>query len=587
MSSKKTRNKRIVVTFALGFFTLLIVLAIPLFFFLFYQNRIYPNTSVTGIDLSGKTKEDALATLQEMRPLPSTITLEAQNTIYTVSTEEIGVSYDYGGAIEEVFNKRRIHRYQDLLKISEFITKRDLVLPVQSNEKLDEYTTFLSNTLSKDAVKPSIRFVNGRITIEEGKDGDFVESRFIKEQIVSTLESGEVQKIPVPISHKSFELTNEELETARERAQKFITKTLNLEYDYKRFSKKGDPLLRLLEPKGGYNTEEIEFFIVQELGPEINKPAQNAEIKSENGRVKSFQVARDGIEVDLFATREEVLSALEKLELGEEKLTTVQIATQKVSPAITTNEVNDLGIKELVGRGVSKYRGSIPGRVHNVALASSKFQGVLIEPNQIVSFNDLVGDVSRLTGYKQAYIISDGKTVLGDGGGLCQVSTTLFRAVLNAGLPVTERRAHSYRVGYYEQDSGPGLDATVYSPTTDFKFKNDTGKHLLVQVMNDQKNATLVFELYGTSDGRVAEVTKPVITSQTPPPEDLYVDDPTMPLGKVTQIEHKAWGARVVFNQKVTRNGEVLFDKQFVSSYRPWQAVYMRGTGGVTPTPNP
>jgi len=133
-------------------------------------------------------------------------------------------------------------------------------------------------------------------------------------------------------------------------------------------------------------------------------------------------------------------------------------------------------------------------------------------------------------------------------------------------------------VGYYEQDSAPGFDATIYAPSPDLKINNDTPGHILVQTSVDTKTSTLVFEIYGTKDGRVASVTKPVVSAQVAPPEDLYVDDPTLPAGTVKQIDYKAWGAKVSFNYLVTRNGEEIYKKTFVSNYRPWQAVYLRGT---------
>ncbi len=190
-----------------------------------------------------------------------------------------------------------------------------------------------------------------------------------------------------------------------------------------------------------------------------------------------------------------------------------------------------------------------------------------------------MGDVSQFTGYQQAYIISGGKTILGDGGGVCQVSTTLFRSLLNAGLPIMERQAHAYRVGYYEQNSPPGLDATVYSPSPDLKFKNDTGNYILIVAKADAKHFSLIFELYGTSDGRTSTVSKPVVTNIVPAPEDVYQDDPTLPIGTVKQIDFKAAGAHVTFNYVVNRGGETIYKKTFISNYRPWQAIYLRGTG--------
>jgi len=150
--------------------------------------------------------------------------------------------------------------------------------------------------------------------------------------------------------------------------------------------------------------------------------------------------------------------------------------------------------------------------------------------------------------------------------------------VLAAGLPIVERKAHSYRVIYYEQNYEPGFDATVFSPTTDFRFKNDTGRHLLIQAKADSKNAKLTIDIYGTDDGRKAYVSKAKIFSQSPPPAPLYIDDPTLTTGKINQIDWSAWGAKVAFDYKVTRGEETLFEKTFYSNFKPWQAVYLRGT---------
>jgi vancomycin resistance protein YoaR len=191
-----------------------------------------------------------------------------------------------------------------------------------------------------------------------------------------------------------------------------------------------------------------------------------------------------------------------------------------------------------------------------------------------------VGDISLATGYQQAYVIRDGRTVLGDGGGVCQVSTTLFRAILAAGLPIVERHAHSYRVGYYEQDSKPGLDATVFAPSADLKFTNDTSAYILIQSQVDKSKMTLEFDLYGTSDERKAELGKVRVWDVSDPPPDLYEDDPTLPAGTVKQVDYKAWGAKAAFDWKVTRGEEVLQERTFYSNYQPWQAVFLRGTAG-------
>ncbi len=311
----------------------------------------------------------------------------------------------------------------------------------------------------------------------------------------------------------------------------------------------------------------------------INKKPIEAVFNFEGGRVKEFRQSEDGREVDLEDLNRQILfRAKLALIYKNQKIITIPISTRVLKPNLTTDKVNKMGIKELIGSGTSLFQHSIENRIYNVNLAAKRLNGILVAPGETFSFAKYLGDVSAFTGYKQAYVIQNGKTILGDGGGVCQVSTTLFRAILNGGLPVIERTAHAYRVSYYEQDSPPGLDATVYVPSVDLKFKNDTPNYILIQSVVDLAELRLTFMLYGTNDGRASEISTPVITSQTPAPEPKYEDDPTLPKGTVKQIDFAAAGAKVYFTRTVTRNGETIIFDKFVSNYRPWQAVFLRGT---------
>ena len=248
---------------------------------------------------------------------------------------------------------------------------------------------------------------------------------------------------------------------------------------------------------------------------------------------------------------------------------------------IVNDQVNSLGIRELIGKGVSYFAGSIPNRIFNIELGAKRINGTIIAPGEVFSFNNTVGEVSGQTGYRQAYVISSGRTILDDGGGICQVSTTIFRAALNSGLPIVSRTAHAYRVGYYEQRGfGPGLDATVFSPSVDFKFKNDTEKHILIQTIFNRSNAMLEVDIYGTRDDRIVELSKPVILSRSPALPELRQDDPTLPKGTIKQVDFAAEGASVYFTRKVYRRGQLLYDDNIKSNFKPWQAIFLVGTGG-------
>ena len=307
-----------------------------------------------------------------------------------------------------------------------------------------------------------------------------------------------------------------------------------------------------------------------------NRPAKNALFRFENGRVVSFQREEAGNKLQTDSLMFDLDQYIRSLKFKPQNYV-VTLRDKPVDPEITLAKSNSFGIEELIGEGVSNYSHSIPGRIHNVVFGASKFNGVLIPKGKTFSFNETIGDISASTGYQPAYIIKEGKTVLGDGGGVCQISTTLFRAALNSGLPITERYAHAYRVSYYENDSKPGLDATVFAPSVDLKIENNTPAAILIQTSVDEDNMLLYFRLYGKKDGRNAEISTPILWDVAPPPPALYQDDPTLKRGITKQVDFPAWGGKASFNYKVTKGGQVMFEKKFFSAYKPWQAIYLVG----------
>jgi len=309
------------------------------------------------------------------------------------------------------------------------------------------------------------------------------------------------------------------------------------------------------------------------------KPPVNAEFVIENDKVAKFTQSEDGQTLDKEKLEKYILDRIPAIIHSEgPREYELAIPVTKVEPEITTEEVNSYGIEEKIGEGVSYFAGSIPNRIHNIGTAAGKIDGTLVPPGEEFSFNKNVGDISRLTGYKEAYVISGGRTILGDGGGVCQVSTTLFRAMLDAGIPITERNAHSYRVGYYEQNSPVGIDATIYVPSVDLKFVNDTGNYILIKADFSAEEQRLTFNMYGKNDGRVSTISEPVVLNRTPAPPPLYEDDPTLPVGVTKQVDYAASGAYVQFKRTVVKNGETIIDETYSSRYSPWQAVYKVGT---------
>lgn len=333
-----------------------------------------------------------------------------------------------------------------------------------------------------------------------------------------------------------------------------------------------------LEPYFRWQTQVLENTLV-DLGRGIDLPVQNALFHFSKNRVTAFRPSRPGQRLNINRAQELFRESLTQISINQKIFINIDVPVDVIEPILTTDMANNFGIRKLIGQGFSEFKGSIPNRIHNIALAANKLNGLLIRPGETFSFNQAVGDISATTGYEAAYVIKEGRTVLGDGGGVCQVSTTLFRAALNAGLPIIERRAHAYRVSYYEQAGyKPGLDATVFAPGVDLKIKNDTPAFILIQTKVNDQNLNLTFELYGVSDDRQVKIYDHEVWNITPAPPPLYQDDPILPVGITKQVDFAAPGANASFKYKVTRNGEILQNETFVSNFRPWQAVYLRGT---------
>jgi vancomycin resistance protein YoaR len=564
-----------------GLLTIALVFGIFAAYYLLYTGKVYPNISVAGIKIGRLSVNESVTVLSSNIFIPTKIQLTGAGQSFDIDTKDIDLSYNYSNSAQRAFNLTRSGNFfYDLSeRVRILFYPKNIGLEINYDTvKLDKVISVISGQISENPVEPAIILNTGVISINKGKIGTKIDADTLKIAIGEHLSLAKSGVIEIPINIIDNTLTDLEADELKVRAEKFIGKSLQLKFEYVSYNLTDKDLLNLLDFKDGFSNQRLDLLFL-DYSAKVSRDPQNPKFVFNNGRVTEFQPALDGIRIEKDGFKNEIVNSLNKLESETDKIIYFEIPVLKSPPEITTDKINNLGINELIGRGSSTYFHSIPSRVHNVVLAASRINGTLVKPGDTFSFNDTLGDVSQFTGYKQAYIISDGKTILGDGGGVCQVSTTLFRSVLNAGLPVVERQAHAYRVGYYEQGSPAGLDATVYGPSPDFKFVNNTPAHVLIQATADPKNYSLVFELYGTSDGRVSVVSKPIVTNVTAPAGDLYQDDPTLPAGTIKQIEYKAWGAKVTFNYVVTKDGEEIFKKIFISNYRPWQAVYLRGTG--------
>ncbi|OQA42608.1 MAG: Vancomycin B-type resistance protein VanW [Chloroflexi bacterium ADurb.Bin325] len=251
-----------------------------------------------------------------------------------------------------------------------------------------------------------------------------------------------------------------------------------------------------------------------------------------------------------------------------------------LEPPVDTNRIAEMGIVELVSEGVSSFRGSPPERVHNIVTAADKFQHVVVPPGGTFSFNQNVGNVSAAEGFMDALVIAGDRTAVGIGGGVCQVSTTVYRAAFFGGFPIVERHAHGYVVGWYGE---PGMDASIFTPSVDFRFRNDTEHYLLIKSFVDTARGQLTFRIYGTKPGRTVEMVRQPATNVQPPPPALYQEDAKLAKGQIKQVDWAVKGMDVVIKRVIRFADGAVKEENIVSKYQPWRAIYLYGPG--TPVP--
>jgi vancomycin resistance protein YoaR len=332
------------------------------------------------------------------------------------------------------------------------------------------------------------------------------------------------------------------------------------------------------EESGSWEIDEnllIEFF-TQYIEPKINTEMQPVRIfRNENGGIIFEGEARFGKILD----REKALAFVKKA--ITDGVTRIELPIKTIPPVITVEDeqLQEMGIKDLVSVGESDFSGSTYARMQNIEVGAERFNGFLIPQGEVASFNDQLGPVGPAQGYVPELVILGPKVDKEYGGGLCQVSSTAFRSALLAGVPIVERYPHSFAVSYYEPW---GTDATIYPGSKDLKFENDTEGALLMQTVMDRETKKLRFLLYGTKDERRVKMFGPQIGKHRPPLAPRHETSPNIPTGEVQRLSAAVPGfeaewIRVVIPDIQQQNmmsseedsGFSPFFYRFLSQYKP------------------
>jgi len=571
-----------------------------------YTNRIYPGIRVGWVDLSGLSVEEATQTLTSEYNYPEggQILLRDNENTWVFSPSQAGLflgpEYNARAAYEVGRTGSAFTRISD--QFAAWYRGTNLSINMLFDERIAEhFLKEIAAQIDSPTVEASLSVDGTDVIVNPGKVGRrmiVATTLSLVETQVELLLDGEIE-IVVEESAPIILDASEQAEIA----EMILSEPMILRLPD---ASEGDPgpwtfereeLARMLVIER-VETDEGETYLVdlssQLLRSFLESIAPNLYIEQENAK---FMFNDDTHELELIqaSVTGQTLDITTSLKIIQESMAAgeheITLDIEYSLPAVTSESTAEsLGITELVSSHTSYFYGSSSSRKQNIAAASSRFYGVLVGPGEIFSMAAVLGDISLDTGYAEAWIIFGDRTIKGVGGGVCQVSTTLFRTVFFGGYPIIERHPHAYRVYYYEQTYGggnnsewAGLDATVYVPLVDFKFKNDSENWLLMETYIGDNY--LNWKFYSTSDGRTVEWETSGLKDIQDPPDPLYQENDALAKGEIKQVDWAVKGADVTVTRYVIRNDEIIDSDLFTTHYIPWRAIceYGPGTAGMPP----
>lgn len=444
----------------------------------------------------------------------------------------------------------------------------------------NSWLNFLREHYNNPAVSATVEKVDGNFVVNKSSDGEVIDEVRLNidlEQRLSVLDFSPIEMIKVVDRPK---ISDTQAEKVKDMAEHEINSKMIWVYeDYEIVPEMEDIVTMLyidsyqdkseksVTLKLGYDTTKIDKFLNENAWMFEDKP-QDARLEMTDEGPVIVSEGTSGKMVNRIKLAEELND-----KIGKPK-SIIDLPVEIMESAVSQDNLGDLGIKELIASGVSDFSYSPANRVHNIAVGAEQYNGTLIAPGEEFSFTTRLGTVDASTGYLPELVIAGNETRPEYGGGLCQVSTTMYRTALDAGFPITDRTPHRYRVSYYEP---AGQDATIYIPNPDLRFINDTNHYVLIEaIMGDY---TLTFNFYGTDDGRKVVVTEPDIFNITSPPAPEYIYTSSLPAGSKVQVDSAHYGADSIFYRYITYADGTTKEEEIFSRYQAWAAKYKVGEG--------
>lgn len=547
------------------------------------RDLVIPRTVLGDLALGGMTRDEARETIRRKLQtfLEQPFSLGARGEVQSVTLKDFGIQVNESVLLQAVpFSNNTSNAKLILGAVAGQRIVSDI--PVEKPELLRVIEEKFPNI--PKARNAFFELDGKRIKIHESQSGVTPNLEPFIHQIRQQITFLEQQPLVVDFRESQPDISAADLQAREDDIQKIFPKKLTLIFEKQKWEANFEkhPEWIVFDRKPYKVTEgQLPFSLqwdpvafsqfLQKTASELEQAPENVRIfRDENGNIQF-----DGRAVDGRAIERERLLTLANIALAEQK-EEAEVPLKVVSPKVeAAQDLQELGVTELIGVGHTKFEGSPKNRKHNIGVGIARFNGLLVQPGSTFSFNENLGQVDGSTGYRKELVIKPEGTIPEFGGGLCQVSSTMFRAIMYTGLPVVERWPHSYAVTYYAQIGGHGLDATIYPPSRDLKFLNDTPGHMVIQAYVDGDHA--YFKFYGTSDGRKVVMEGPVISNKrSAPAEALLVPNKDLAPGEKKQVEKPHGGFDALWYRYVIKNGETVKEEIF-SRYKAVPAKYLIG----------
>jgi len=576
-------------------------------FQLIFSDRVFPGIMMAGVDLSSLTQDQASAALSQHLTYPKSgkVVFRDGDAVWVVTPADLGMIFDAGTSVQRAYGLGRqgglltnmaaqLNAWQGGLYLGPVI--------IFDARRAHDYLENIAAQIDRPIVEADLHLNGMDVVYTPGQNGRLLNVDQTLMNLLVLLKTFRDGEVPLVIEEHAPMVLDASAQADSLRQALSAPLILNITNP-----RTGDPgpwtinqtdlagmmSVGRVKTDAGWqyqvslDMKSIQLFLEQ-IAPQVNQSSTNARFYFDDGsrQLVLSQPAVIGRTLDVSGTR---VAITQKVFQGEHSIPLVLNVDQ---PAVTDNATAaSLGITGQVSSYTSYFRGSSAARLQNIDAARKQFNGLLIPPNTTFSMGDAIGNISLDNGYAEALIIYNGKTITGVGGGVCQVSTTLFRTAFFAGYPIVERNAHAYRVYYYEQTANgtdplmAGLDATVYFPLVDLKFTNDRPYWLLMETYFSAKGDSLTWKFYSGDDGRTVTWKNLGLLNVVPAPAPLFQENPDLPPGTCKQTDYPGDGADITVVRTVTRNGQQLtLDGNTIKThYEPWQAVYQYAPDVVDP----